>query len=100
DYFLHVNDRPEVAALDALVLTDQTVLTMELANGASGVISLRNSGSPRLGVRDLIQFWGRGVTATIEDNARYLSEDRYRVTRRRIVGRTRATNLMYAEFGR
>lgn len=100
DYFLHVNGYAEPVHLDALALTDQIVLALELANGASASISLRHAGSPRLGVRDLIQFWRGDATATIEDNARYWSEDRYRVLRRRRVSRTGATERMYAEFGR
>jgi len=100
DYFLHVNGYPETTALHVMVLATQTVLTLELHNGASGTISLRHQGSPRLGVRDLIQFWSDEATATIEDNSRYRSERGYRVLRSVSVPRARATEEMYREFAR
>lgn len=100
DYFLHVNDRPEVVDLGAVALADQTLLTIELATGASASISLRHEGSPRLGVRDLIQFWTTDGTATIEDNAHYRAERGYRTSRARSIHRSRATEAMYEEFGR
>ncbi len=100
DYFLHVNGHTEVADLGATVLHDQTLLSMELTNGATASISLRHKGSPRLGVRDLIQFWTDDATATIEDNATYRAERGHWSTRSRKVHRSRATEEMYKEFGR
>jgi predicted dehydrogenase len=100
DYFLHVNGRPEVVELGAVALPDQTVLNIELVTGASASISLRHRGSPRLGVRDTIQFWTEEATATIEDNAWYRSESGYGRRRSSKVHRSRATEEMYKEFGR
>ena len=100
DYFLHLNGYAEVKDLQALALATQTILTLELENGASATISLRHEGSPRLGVRDLIQLWCGDATATIEDNSRYESERGYRLLRRKNVHRSRATEDMYREFGR
>jgi len=100
DYFLHLNDYPDVVDHRAIVLPNQVVLTMEAASGASCAISLRHEGSPRLGVRDLISLWHGDGTVTIEDNCRYRSESGFGRSRSASSPRLRSHEDMYVEFTR
>lgn len=100
DYFLHLNHFDDVVTHEALVLPDQVVLVLELASGASCVISLRHEGSPRLGVRDLITLWRGDATVTIEDNCRYRSEKGFGRSRSATCPRLQAHEDMYVEFAR
>lgn len=100
DYFLYLNDFAEVTRHQALVLADQVVLVLELVNGASCSISLRHSGSPRLGVRDLISLWRDDATVTIEDNSHYRSEQGFGRSRSASCSRLRSHEDMYVEFAR
>ena len=100
DYFLFVNDFEPVASHHAMVFERHVVVALELTNGASGVISLRHEGSPRLGVRDVCTFWKGDVTVTIEDNSTYRAERGFKVSRTQRCGRLQAHEDMYVEFGR
>ena len=100
DYFLYLNDFPQVSEHRALVLADQVVLVLELSTGASCAISLRHVGSPRLGVRDLISLWHDDATVTIEDNSRYRSEQGFGRSRSASCSRLRSHEDMYVEFAR
>lgn len=100
DYFCHLNDYVDIVDHRAMVLSDQVMLVMETANGASCTISLRHSGSPRLGVRDLITLWKDDSTVTIEDNSRYRSEQGFSRLRTASCQRLQAHEDMYTEFAR
>jgi len=100
DHFLFLNEFEAATELEVTTLRNQTVLGLELRNGATASISLRHEGSPRLGVLDLCTFWNGVATATIEDNSSYSSERGYAVLRRRKCHRYRSHELMYQEFSR
>jgi hypothetical protein len=100
DHFLFINDYAPVTHLCAERLSTQLLLAIELANGASGTISLRHEGSPRRGVRDLCQFWHDDNTVTIEDLRRYRAERGFGRAIHRTTHPYRALEEMYQEFGR
>jgi predicted dehydrogenase len=100
DHFLFINDYAPVTHLRAERLSTQLLLAIELANGASGTISLRHEGSPRRGVRDLCQFWHDDNTVTIEDLRRYRAERGFGRAIHRTTHPYRALEEMYQEFGR
>lgn len=99
DYFLHLNGYAEVQQLAATRLASQLALSIELANGASAVISLRHEGAPRLGVRDQCVFWSGEATAVIEDQRRYEAERGFRKLRTRTTHLYGGNEAMYREFG-
>lgn len=100
DHFLYLNQFADVSHAGVQRLLTQTVLTLELANGASAVLSLRHLGAPRRGVRDLCVFWNGESSAVIEDGRRYTSERGYRRIRRVKAHPYSAIEAMYREFGR
>ncbi len=100
DHFLFLNDYSPVVRTLATRLATQTVLGLELTNGASATISLRHEGAPRRGVRDRCSFWHDDASATIDDLRTYTSERGFRQLRHRTTHPYRALELMYEEFGR
>lgn len=100
DHFLYLNGYAGVTQLHAERLSTQVVLGLELANGASGLISLRHEGAPRRGVRDRCTFWHDDASATIDDLRRYSAEQGFRRLRPRSAHPYAALEAMYREFGR
>lgn len=99
DHFLWLNEFSEPVRLGVEVLSDQAVISLELASGASASISLRHRGAPRLGVRDTVTIWTQSAHATIVDNSHYVAERDFRVVRRADVHRYRSHEDMYREIG-
>jgi predicted dehydrogenase len=100
DHFLFLNDYEAPVRHEVTTLSNQVLISMELAGGATCSISLRHEGAPRKGVRDLCTFWSGDATAVIEDNSRYGSERGYRQLRTTSCHRYRSHEDMYREIGR
>lgn len=101
DYFMFVNGYAEVEEADVASMRNSDLLaTVCLKNGARLVLSLTDTGSARLGVRELIELRHGITTVRIADARRYESENTSRVLRRRSVNPVRAYEHMYKEICR
>lgn len=101
DYFMFINGYAEVDKAEVVPLGNSDLLaTVRLGNGARLVLSLTDTGSARLGVRELIELRRGDTTVRITDASRYESENTSRVLRRRSVNPVKAYNRMYKEICR
>lgn len=101
DYFLYMNGFSPVTSFEITPLrkTDFCA-SMRLANGAQMTMSLTDTGSARLGVRDVIELRAGGVTARLVDASYYEAENTSRVLRRRTVNPMQAYQRMYDDICR
>lgn len=96
DYFLYVNGFAAVADADVLPLRGSDLsVWVQLDNGAQLVMSLTDSGSQRLGVRDTIELRTGNKTARIIDGTYYQAESSDRMLRRRKVNPLESYARMY-----
>jgi predicted dehydrogenase len=101
DHFLYLNSFTKVSQLDADYLGDSSiVIRMSLENGATMLLSLTHAGSPRLGVRDHCEFRANGVTVTVTDSERYISESARGVIRKAAKHRLSAHRKMYRSISK
>jgi predicted dehydrogenase len=96
DYFLFVNGYSAVCDADVSPMRGSDVLaTVRLENGAQLVLSITETGSERLGVRDVIELRAADVTVRLIDAAYYNAESTRRVIRDRRVNPMDAYARMY-----
>lgn len=82
DFFMYVNDYSKAVEFDIWQPKGSDILIrVKLENRAYLNLSLTDTGSRRLGVRDYIELRKEGLTAKIVDAARYVSESEKRVLR-------------------
>ena len=74
------------------------VVQVSLANGAYLSMSLTDSGSQRLGVRDYIELRAAGNTFTMIDGTYYTAENRNRVYAKHRVNPMTSYSKMYADI--
>lgn len=99
DYFMYVNDySPVVDYRKWQPRGSDVIVQVSLENGAYFSMSLTDTGSQRLGVRDHIELRHRGVTITITDAAFYSAENRSRIFRRKRVNPLNAFTRMYKKI--
>jgi predicted dehydrogenase len=101
DYFMFINDYCDI--LDYRKWQPRgadVVVQVMLTNGAYFSMTLTDTGSQRLGVRDYIELRHGGVTITMVDAARYSAENRYRVFRKENVNPLNAYKRMYRKISR
>lgn len=101
DYFLFMNDYCQVdeAGLWPARSSDLAAF-VRLENGATLMMSLTDTGSARLGVRDLIELRASDVTVRMTDAAVYEAENTARVLRRRRINPMDAYRRMYSAICR
>jgi len=96
DYFLYQNEYSPVRELDVRPLRRSDLVTwVRLENGAQLTMSLTDTGSQRLGVRDVIDLRARDVTIRLIDSTYYDAENSSRVLRRRRVNPMDGYAAMY-----
>lgn len=96
DYFLFMNDYSPVRACGVQPLRrSDLVAWVTLENDAELVLSLTDTGSERLGVRDVIELRARDVTVRLIDASHYHAESSTRVVRRQRVNPMDAYGRMY-----
>jgi hypothetical protein len=96
---MFVNDYCEVDFYKKSSLRGSDVaIQVCLKNGACFSMSLTDSGSQRLGVRDYIELRACGKTFTMIDGSNYMAEDRSRVFRRSRVNPLNAYACMYRQI--
>jgi len=96
DYFLFMNHYCQV--VDAGVWTasgTDVAVFVKLDNGAKLVMSLTDTGSARLGVRDVIELRAGSVTVRLTDATYYEAENAVKVLRRRRENPMSAYRRMY-----
>jgi hypothetical protein len=101
DYFLFMNDFAAVSDLRVEPMRGGDLVTcVRLVNGAQMIMSLTDAGSPRLGVRDVIDLRANNTTVRLVDATFYHAENRSRVLRTRSVNSMAAYKRMYDEICR
>ena len=96
DYFLYVNDFTPVRTLAVLPLRGRDLLvTVRLENDAQLTMSLTDTGSQRLGVRDVIELRADDVTVRVTDATYYDAESTRRALPRHRVNPMQAYTRMY-----
>jgi predicted dehydrogenase len=101
DYFLFMNDFSAVRERFTHRLRGGDLLAhVRLENDAQLVMTLTDTGSERLGVRDVVDLRARDVTVRVIDSTYYESESTARVLRRRRVNPMRAYARMYDHIAR
>jgi predicted dehydrogenase len=100
DHFLYLNGYAQPYDWDVTVGVDgQINCSVSLENGAFFTLVMPNQGSPRLGVRELVELRTADGMARIYDGPRYVAEMGDRVRHRRIC-KLGPYKTMYGEFGR
>jgi predicted dehydrogenase len=101
DYFMFINDYCDVVEYRKWQPRGEDVVAqVKLINGAYFSMTLTDTGSQRLGVRDYIELRHGGVTITMIDAARYSAENRNRVFRKENVNPLNAYQRMYRKISR
>lgn len=101
DYFMFINDYCDVVDYRKWQPRGaDVVVQVKLTNGAYFSMTLTDTGSQRLGVRDYIELRHGGVTITMIDAARYSAENRHRVFRKETVNPLNAYERMYRKISR
>ncbi len=96
DYFLFVNGYCRAVEAGVWRTSGSDVATfVRLENGAKLVMSLTDTGSARLGVRDVIELRAGNVTVRLTDGTYYEAENTARVLRRRRENPMAAYRRMY-----
>lgn len=96
DYFMYVNDYCRVADCKKWMPRGSDVIVqIKLTNGAYLSMSLTDSGSQRLGVREYVELRVKDETFIMIDGEHYTAENRRRVYRKARVNPLNAYALMY-----
>lgn len=96
DHFLYMNGYPAVERCDLWVGRNHDKhVSVELENGATMSMSLTDHGSRRIGVQEHIQLRAKGITVRVDNGGRYVSEDRYRIIRRKRINKMTLVHRMY-----
>lgn len=100
DHFMYLNGYAACIEAKAHRLNDdELLLTIQLENGASGVITLSDVGSSRIGVREYIEVSVKNRRAVIIDSMHYTSESNQRILRKSSTDKLHALRIMYQEIG-
>jgi predicted dehydrogenase len=101
DYFMYVNDYSEVIDFKKWIPRGSDVIVqVKLKNGSYLSMSLTDSGSQRVGVREYIELRVKDETYSMIDAERYTAENRRRVLRKVRVNPLSAYALMYQKISR
>lgn len=101
DYFMYVNDYATVVDYRKWKPRGSDVVVQaQLENNAYLSMSLTDTGSQRLGVRDHIELRHGGVTVTMNDAMTYSAENRSRLFNKKKVNPLNAYARMYQEISR
>jgi len=96
DYFMFVNDYASVSDCGLWKARGRDIAVfVQLENNAYFVMSITDTGSQRLGVRDTIELRSGNVTVRMSDGTRYESENRSKIIRRKQINPMLAYRQMY-----
>jgi predicted dehydrogenase len=101
DHFLYLNNYAQVISQTVYEAQQgDTIVLLELVNGAVFSMVLTDIGSERLGVREYVELKANRVTVRISDGSRYESENSSRILRRRRVNPMKSFQRMYQSICR
>ena len=101
DHFLHLNNFSQPKNSDIKLLQDNAVeVWIELENGATFTTTFSEKGSLRVGPRDHVELKVPGRNVRITDSIKYLSEDNYRIIRKKRIFKTDSYRDMYQNICR
>ncbi|MEK7574219.1 MAG: Gfo/Idh/MocA family oxidoreductase, partial [Patescibacteria group bacterium] len=101
DHFLHLNNFSKPKNFDIKLLQDHSIeVWIELENGAVFTTTFSEKGSLRVGPRDHVELKVPGRNVRITDSIRYLSEDNYRIIRKKRIFKTDSYRDMYQKIGK
>ena len=96
DYFMFMNNYAKVIDYGLWQSRGRDLVVFaRLENDACFAMSLTDTGSQRLGVRDYIELRSGSVTVKLIDSSKYESENRFSILRRRKVNPSNAYKEMY-----
>ena len=99
DYFMYVNDYCEVTECKKWKPRgSDVVVQLKLNNGAYFSMTLTDTGSQRLGVRDYIELRVKDESYSMIDGERYIAENRRRIFRKARVNPLNAYARMYQKI--
>lgn len=100
DHFLFLNDYCDWLSFQVNQLTpEDLVIQIKLANGASGIITLSDTGSNRIGMREYVEFSVPGRRAYVKDSLYYQSESNESIIRTYKTDKLAYLRKMYKEIG-
>lgn len=100
DHFLYINDYPDWTDLKVFQPnSEELTIQIVLSNGAFGLISLSDTGSNRIGMREYVEFTVPGKRAYIQDSMIYVSESNNEVIRNYRTDKLAYLRKMYREIG-
>jgi len=101
DHFMYLNNYQKVRRNRVRIGSNgDMIVTVELENDALFSMTLTDSGSDRLGVREHVELRAGDRTVSVVDNSEYEAEGGERVLRRENVKRRASYHRMYQEIGR
>jgi predicted dehydrogenase len=96
DYFMFVNDYAQITECGIWKPRGSDVAAfVRLENDSFLVMSITDTGSQRLGVRDILELRSNGVTVRMIDGSIYESENRSKIIRRKKINPMSAYKRMY-----
>lgn len=100
DHFLYLNDYCDWSGFQVDQLTkEDLVIQIKLVNGASGIITLSDTGSNRIGMREYVEFSVPGRRAFVKDSLLYQSESNEKIIRTYKTDKLAYLRKMYKEIG-
>jgi predicted dehydrogenase len=100
DHFLFLNDYCDWVSFQVNQLTkEDLIIQIKLENGASGIITLSDTGSNRIGMREYVEFSVPGRRAYIKDSLHYESESNEKIIRSYKTDKLAYLRKMYKEIG-
>lgn len=100
DHFLFINGYPDWTNLKVFQPNkEELTIQIVLSNGAFGLISLSDTGSNRIGMREYVEFTVPGKRAYIQDSMIYVSESNNEVIRNYRTDKLAYLRKMYREIG-
>ncbi|CAL2105883.1 Oxidoreductase family protein [Tenacibaculum sp. 190524A02b] len=101
DHFMYLNDYSKYISHEAIRVDKETInCIISLENGASAIITITDSGSKRLGVREYIELTVDGARAVIIDSSFYKSENNNKVIRTKRENKLEALKTMYSSIAK
>ena len=101
DYFMFLNSYSNVIDIKKWIPRgDDMTVQVKLENGAYFSMSLTDTGSQRLGVRDYIELRAAGKTFTMTDGDRYTAENRSRIFSKARVNPLATYSRMYSKISK
>jgi len=100
DHFLFLNDYCDWELHQVEILSkEELLIIVKLVNGATGVISLSDIGSNRIGMREYVEFSKPGSRATLIDSMIYSSENDMGIIRKYKTDKLAYLRKMYSDIG-